>query len=177
MTVVGVMEMIAHEEIDVVAVWDRLVTATLAVHVLGAVPATAMLWRAIPRIRRADLEHVLVDVVAVWVMQVAVVEVVSVIPVRDRQMTAARTVLVGVVGMDRVLTHAPEYPLARRDLQADGSEKRSQTTGRDGERPARRAFLDRLRSGRTASASRDASARSRPPAPGPGMRAARGRCA
>jgi len=134
MSVVGVMEMISHQEIDVVAVWDRLVPAALAMHVIGVMPAAAVLWRAILRIRRVDLEHVLVDVVTVRVMKVAVVEIISVILVRYGQMTAARTVLMRMVGMDRVLTHAPEYALAPLDLQADGSEKRSQTAGRHGGR-------------------------------------------
>jgi hypothetical protein len=60
------------------------------------VSATIMPRRATVRIRRRYFEHVFIDVVAVNVMQVAVVQIVGMTIVLDRWMAAAGTMLMRV---------------------------------------------------------------------------------
>jgi hypothetical protein len=97
MVAVRVMEVVAHEVVDVVAMGHRLVPAALAVGVIGVVVVTGMLGGAAFGMLGIDLEHVLVDVILVRVMQLAVVQVVHVITVLDSGVTAAGTVPVGVL--------------------------------------------------------------------------------
>ena len=85
---VRVVEAPLDEEVDVVAVGNRLVAAAVAVLVagtlVGAVTAVGMLL--------VDLEPVLVDMVAVGVVQVPVVEEVDVALVDHLRVAAARAV-------------------------------------------------------------------------------------
>jgi hypothetical protein len=102
MPAVRMVEVIADQVVDVIAVRHGLVPALLAVHVIGGVAAAAMLIRAAVRVRVVDLEHMLVDVTLMGVVQMTLVQVVDVIAVRDAGMTAARAVAVPVIGMNHV---------------------------------------------------------------------------
>jgi hypothetical protein len=70
---VGVMQVPVDQVVDVVAMRHRLVTAVRAVDVVGVVALTLVVGCALRRIVVVDVEAVLVDVVLVWVVQVAIV--------------------------------------------------------------------------------------------------------
>ena len=59
-----------------------------------------MVGRAGPRIVGAHLDRVLVDVIAVRVMEMAVVQIVDVITMLDRSMAAGWAMLVRMVGVN-----------------------------------------------------------------------------
>jgi hypothetical protein len=61
-----------------------------------------MLRRAAVGIARRDLDHVLVDMVAVGVVQVPVVQVIQMVAVLDRNVSAVGAMTVRVIGMLRV---------------------------------------------------------------------------
>jgi hypothetical protein len=65
MVVVRVVEMVADEVVDVVAVRNAVVAAPVAMGVPGGVVSAAMVGRAGRRVLGVDFQHVLVDVVAV----------------------------------------------------------------------------------------------------------------
>jgi hypothetical protein len=71
---VRVVQVPVDQVVDVVAVRDRLVTAALSV---GVGRIAARVGRVAVRMVGVDLEHMLVDVVVVRVVQVAVVQVVG----------------------------------------------------------------------------------------------------
>jgi len=59
--------------IDMIPVWHRLVSATGPVHMVLCVTTTVMLGSAVPRVRCADGQDMVVDVIAVDVMQMPIV--------------------------------------------------------------------------------------------------------
>jgi hypothetical protein len=109
MAAVRMVQMTIDQVVDMVAVRHGLVAATRTVLVAPLMAAAIVTGRAGVGIGRAHLDHVFVEMVAVRVMQVAVVEIVHMIAVPDRGVAAARTVLVRVVMMDFVLAvgHGP----------------------------------------------------------------------
>ena len=109
MAVVRVVEMVADEIVDVVPVRDRLVPAVGAVGVGGVVAFAVVLRRAAVRVLSVDLEHVLVDVVPVRVVQVPFVEVVDMVAVLDGRMAAVGGVLVRMILVDGVFAHGIEF--------------------------------------------------------------------
>ena len=98
---VNMMEVTVHEVVDVVSVRDSLVSAAWAMDVVGIMAAAGMRRRAVVGVGRGHLNHVLVDVAIVRVMQVAVVQVVDVAVVLDGLVTAAWAVdvVVGLVNL------------------------------------------------------------------------------
>jgi hypothetical protein len=96
---VGVVKVTVDEIVDVVAVRHCLVPTPGSMHVARLVPFAAMLRSAAIGIFSRHLDHMLVDVIAMRVMQVPVVQIVDVIAVAYRRMTATRPVLVCVIGM------------------------------------------------------------------------------
>jgi phage tail protein X len=88
--------------IDVIAVRDRLVTALIAVSVRRiAVGGTLVACG----VRLIDRDRVVVDMIAVRVVQVAVVEIVDVVLVANRGVPATGPVLVRVVALMDVVGH------------------------------------------------------------------------
>jgi hypothetical protein len=85
----------------VVSVRDRFVPAARTVRMRLAVLVARVAGRAHGGIRRVDGHGALVDVIGVHVVQVAIVDVVRVVAVRDCDVPAAGAmwVLVSVVGM------------------------------------------------------------------------------
>ena len=67
------MQVASHEVVDVVSVRHRVVAAAGAVRVACGVPGALVRWGAVRRLRCADLEHALVDVPVVAMVEVAVV--------------------------------------------------------------------------------------------------------
>jgi hypothetical protein len=96
---VWMVQMSVDQVIDVVAVRHRLVPASLTVDMMRVVPAAPVLRCAPVGIGRRHLDGVLVDVIAMHMMQMAVVEVIHVVAMANGRMSAAGTVLVRVVGV------------------------------------------------------------------------------
>ena len=103
---VRVVQVAIDEVIDVVAMWHRFVAAAGAVDVSGFVAAAVVVGRAGVRVGGADGDAVFIDVVAMRVVQVAVVQVIDVAVVLDGGVAAARAVLVRVVGVVRFVAAA-----------------------------------------------------------------------
>lgn len=98
MVAVGMVEAAINEVIDVIAVRHRLVSATRSVVVPVLVGAGVDRSGAAGGILCGHFEGVLLDrVVRILVMEVAVVQVVEVITVTDRGVSASVAVLVIVV--------------------------------------------------------------------------------
>lgn len=100
MGAVRVMEMSVDEIVDVVSVRNGLVATSGTVLVTGIMTRAGMIRGTGRGIGRAHLEHVFVDVVTMWLMQVAVVQVIHMVAVLDRDMSAAVAVNVGMAFMD-----------------------------------------------------------------------------
>lgn len=97
MTVVRMMEASVDKIVDVVAVRDRLVSATRPVGMIGA----GVVWRAMHGVGCVNCNHVLIDMISMHAVQMTVVQVISVAFVLDRRVPAAGAVLMGMVGMFR----------------------------------------------------------------------------
>ncbi|NJO56691.1 MAG: hypothetical protein HC834_10580 [Rhodospirillales bacterium] len=121
------MQVVTHQVIDVITVWNRLMAAIRTVLVPGIVFFAGVLRRAIRRICVGDIEPVFVDVVAMRVMQMTVVQVVDVLTVFDRSMTAVFPVLMGVLLVLTVATLAHRFsPCAFGDPSSLSHAKRRQ---------------------------------------------------
>ena len=102
--VVLVVQVPVDEVVDVIAVRDRLVAAVRPVHVGGFVTVARVAGTAGVRMAVVDAEHVIVDVVAVRVSQVAVLDEVDVALVDDGDVPAAGAVdVLGAVTAGRHL--------------------------------------------------------------------------
>jgi len=77
-----------HKIVDVVSVGNAFVLTRRTVNVSLLMAAAVVRWRAGGWMLGADLEHVVVHVVAVYVMEVPVVQIVDVISVLDGDMPA-----------------------------------------------------------------------------------------
>jgi hypothetical protein len=126
MIAVGVVEMAADQVVDVTVVRNRLVPAALAVDVLGLVGFAVVVGSASLRVLGVDREDVLVDVVSVGVMEVAVVQVIDVVAVLHRRVSAAGRVPVLVMFVDLVIAHEQQCRPGAELCQAAKSETRSQ---------------------------------------------------
>jgi hypothetical protein len=73
--------------------------------VILVVAATRILGRASVRIGRSNLEQVFVDVIAVRMMQMAIMQMVGVSGVSDSHVTTRRMMLVRVLLMSRTSAH------------------------------------------------------------------------
>ena len=102
---VGVVEVALDEVVGVVAVRDGRVFAALAVDVTCVMATAGVVGRARRGVRGVDGDDVLVDVVAVGMVQVPVVQVVDVTFVGDRDVPAAGSVVVGMARVDVVIAH------------------------------------------------------------------------
>lgn len=91
--------MTVDEVVDVVTVRHGGVTTSGTVHVPGLVAPAPMVGGAVGRIERGDRDGVFVDVIAVGVVEMSVVQVVDMPVVLHREMPAVGAVNVGVVVM------------------------------------------------------------------------------
>ena len=100
---VGMMQPPGDQEVDMIAVRHGLVFAARAVR---------MSWVAVggrsvsARMRSIDVDHVLVDVSFVGVMEMAIVQVVDVVVVSNRRVAAAISVSVRMLALMNRMTHA-----------------------------------------------------------------------
>ncbi|MEX3690629.1 hypothetical protein AB3X91_16100 [Paraburkholderia sp. BR14263] len=101
---VRVVEMAVDQIIDVIAMRYRFVSAARAVDVARFM-ATAV-GCAFVRILCADLDPVFVDVIAVRMMQMAVMQIVYVVAMPDGGVSAARAMLMLMVSVMRFVASA-----------------------------------------------------------------------
>jgi hypothetical protein len=78
MVAVHVVQVIAHEIVDVPGMRDAFMTACRTMHVSCVMPGAAVIGCALRSVRARGLDRVLVGVIVVRVMQVAVVQVIRV---------------------------------------------------------------------------------------------------
>ena len=102
MVAVRMMQVAIDEVADMIAVRHRFMPAVRAMFVILGVSGTGMLRSAAIRVRSRNLDHVLIDVALVHMVQVAVMQIVDMARVLHRSMTAAGTVDVGVIGVLRM---------------------------------------------------------------------------
>jgi hypothetical protein len=106
MVAVRVMQVAVDEVVDMIAMWHRRVAAARSMPVAALVAAAIVAGCAPLGISGRHLDHMLVVVIAMRIVQMAVMEIVDVVAMPDRDMAAARPVAVRVVVMNRVLGHA-----------------------------------------------------------------------
>jgi hypothetical protein len=93
----GVMQVVVNQVIDVVPVWYRLVAAVRTVNMLLIMPGALVIGRAFLRVDRAYFDVVVIHVVAVGMMQVAIVKIVGVAIMFHSHMATVRA-MVMIVG-------------------------------------------------------------------------------
>ena len=94
MGAVRMVQMAFHEIVDMIAMGHRLVSATCSMDVSRLVAGTAVVRRADVRIGLRDLDRMLVDVVAMRVVQVPIVKIVDMVAMPQSDMAAPRTMRV-----------------------------------------------------------------------------------
>lgn len=99
-----VMQMAVDEIIDVIAVRHRFVAAPGSVNVAWLVACAV--GSTLIRILCAHLEPVFVHVISMGMVQVTIVQIVDVIAVLNRSVSAVRTVLMVMMGMMRFVAGA-----------------------------------------------------------------------
>lgn len=87
--------------IHVVAVRYRFMAAARAMHVAGLMPTAAVVGGAALRVLARHLDHMLVDMTFVRVMEVAIVQVVGMATMAHRRVSAAGPMLMSMIGMGR----------------------------------------------------------------------------
>jgi len=112
MVSMGMVQMAVHQIIGVIAVRHGLVAASRPMPVIAIVTRTAMLGRAAVRVLCAHGDHMLVDMIAVRVVQVSVVEIVDVTVMSYGRMAAPWTMLMGVILVNRMIVG--HWPLLAR---------------------------------------------------------------
>ncbi len=102
---VRVVEVIADQVVDVIAVGHGFMATARTVNMAGLVAPADVLRRAGIGVPGRNFQRALVDVIAVHGVQAAVVQVVHVASVADGRVAAALAVDVRVLRMDPVLRH------------------------------------------------------------------------
>jgi hypothetical protein len=103
---VRVVQVPRDQIVGVVGVWDDLVPATRAMSVALVVSAAGVRGCAGRGVCASRSQGALIDVVAVYAMQVSVVEVIRVVAVLDHRVPTFGPVGMGVAVMGVVLFHA-----------------------------------------------------------------------
>ena len=94
MIAVRVMQMAGDAVIDMITVRHRLMAATRAMHMAGLMAAAAMVGCTAVRIVAGYLDHMLVDMAGMRVVQMAVMQIVDMTAMPHRRVAAARPMLV-----------------------------------------------------------------------------------
>lgn len=100
-----VVQVTVDEIVDVIAVRHRRMPASGAMHVVLAVCLAIMPRGAVGRIPIADVQRMLIHMVAVRMVQVPVVQIIDVTGVLDGSMSTSGAVLVGVTFVYLALAH------------------------------------------------------------------------
>jgi hypothetical protein len=113
MITMRMMQVAVDEVVDVIGVRHRFVSAARPMHVACIMGTAGVAWSTLVRIFRADLEPVLVYMIAMRMMQVPIMQVIDMIAMFDGRVPAVRAVLMVVVGMMRFVasahTEAPRF--------------------------------------------------------------------
>jgi hypothetical protein len=91
MVAMRMMQPAIDQIVKMVAMGDRFMAAAGSV----GVPAAARFGSAVHGVRVADLDHMLVDVAFMRVMQMAVLQVIDMIPMANGNVSAVRAMLMG----------------------------------------------------------------------------------
>jgi hypothetical protein len=89
--------------IDVVPMWNRLMTAARPMPMRRIMSATTVLWRTSIGIRCSYFDYVFIDTPVMHMMQMAVVEIIDVALMSNRDMTAAWTVDVRTIRVSALI--------------------------------------------------------------------------
>ncbi|NWB84026.1 MULTISPECIES: hypothetical protein [Pseudomonas] len=93
------VQMPLHQIVHMIPMCDSFMPTARAMHMILGMSAAAMIRCAASGIARVDLQAVLIDVIAMHMVQVTIVQVVDMAIVLNRRMSAARAMLMGVIGM------------------------------------------------------------------------------
>lgn len=96
---VRVVQMAIYQIIHMITMRNGLMTTTRPMFMFGGMSAAVVLGRALGRIGRVNREYMFVDVIAMHMMQMTVMEVVHMVVMFDRGMPAASLVFVFMVRM------------------------------------------------------------------------------
>lgn len=99
MVAMGMMQVPINQVIDMVAMRNLLMPASRPMDMALIVPGTNVPRRTLGRIRGTDLQHMLIDMPAVDVMQMSIMQIIGMTVVVDGQMTTARAMLVAMIMM------------------------------------------------------------------------------
>jgi hypothetical protein len=113
MIAMRVMQMTLYEIIRMVAVWHGLVAATRSVFVIRIVPAATMVRGAAIGIGGTHCNDMLVNMIVMWVMQVAVVEIIGVAVVANRNVAAALSMSMGMIGVNGMVVRSHGFSFRR----------------------------------------------------------------
>jgi len=113
MRAMGEVQMAGDQIINMVSVRHRLMSAVRAMAMFGLMPFAAMGGGASRRVLRGDTEPMFIDMVAVRMMKMSVMEIIDMTVMEDGQMPTVRSVLMGVMLMDGVVAHR-RTPFVRR---------------------------------------------------------------
>jgi len=102
---VGMVEVPAHQVVDVVPVGHRFMATTGTVHVRRFVSGTHVLRRAGTWIRLGHFQPALVEMISMQRVHAAVVEIIDMCPMANRGMAAIFAVYVSMVAVDLVPGH------------------------------------------------------------------------
>lgn len=109
---VRVVQMAIHRVIDMVAMRHGLMAATWPVYMTCGVAVALVGRRAAIRVEGIHRQAVLVDMIAMHMVQMTIVQIVNVAIVLNSRMTTARLVLMVMIGMLRASTHVDRLFLA-----------------------------------------------------------------
>jgi hypothetical protein len=99
MVAMRMMQVAINQIVHMVAVRHRFMAASGSMLVVCIVTSATMLRSALVGIGRADLDDMFIDMVAMHVMEMPVVEVVDMAVMQDGRMTAIRTMNMQMIGM------------------------------------------------------------------------------
>lgn len=99
MVAMRMMQVAINQIVHMVAMRHRFMAASGSMLVVCIVTSATMLRSALVGIGRADLDDMLIDMVAMHVMEMPVVEVVDMAVMQDGRMTAIRTMNMQMIGM------------------------------------------------------------------------------
>lgn len=94
---VRMVQMAGDEIIDMIAMWNSLVTAAGSMNVGGIMSATSMVGRASIRVLAAHFDCMFVHVIAMRMMKMAIMEVIQMVAVSDGNVAAVGSMGVIVV--------------------------------------------------------------------------------
>jgi hypothetical protein len=98
MIAVGMMQASIDQIVDMIPMRHRLMTAAGPMPMLGIMSAGTMLWAAAIRIGVGHLDHVLIDTPVMRMMEMAMVQIIDVAVVANRNVATARPVDVPMIG-------------------------------------------------------------------------------